>query len=240
MLSDKISHRQITKRKKPGTDNWWSDAQKLECAKLWLITGNVTHTAAALNIPLVTVKKWRQQKWWKELIDEIKTEGNIQLSQRLKTVAEKALNTTLDRLENGDFQYDPKSGELIRRPVLMRDAHRVASDLLDKHLEMEKQPYQEEAMKATQDRLEALAKTFAGFAKKVKKIEVMDLEYRDAIQIESTERVDVREQTGNGEALAEGDAQGKETAQTCQEVTVFSSPSGLGEGSEKKENVTFG
>lgn len=235
MLSDKISHRQITKRKKPGTLKWWSDAQKLECVKLWLITGNLTHTAAALNIPLVTVKSWKSQKWWKELADEIKTEGTIQLSQRLKGVAEKALDCTLDRLENGDFQYDPKSGEMIRKPVLMRDAHRVASDLLGKHLELEKKPFEEEAMKATQDRLEALAKTFAGFAKKVKRIEVMDVEYRDAIQIESPERVDVREQTGNGEALAEGNSEGEEAPQTCQEVTVSSSQSELGGDGETKE-----
>lgn len=186
MLSDKLPHRKVVKNRKQGTLAWWSDAQKLECVKLWLITGNLTATAAALNIPLVTVKTWKAQKWWKEIAEEIRTEGHIQLSQKLKKVAEKALETTLDRLENGDFQYDPKSGELIRRPVLMRDAHRVTSDLLDKHLELEKSPVQEEAMKATQDRLEALAATFAGFAKKVRRIEVTDINYTEK-PIESIE-----------------------------------------------------
>ena len=173
MLSDKVAHRKPhrTQRHKTG---WYTDAHKLECVKLWLITGNMTTTAAALNIPLPTVKLWKSQKWWKELSDEVRNEGHIELSQKLKRVAEKALDQTIDRLENGDWQYDPKSGQMIRKPVLMRDAHRVASDLLKTHLDMEKSPVQEEAMKATQDRLEALAQTFAGFAKKVKRIEVLD------------------------------------------------------------------
>jgi hypothetical protein len=202
MLSDKSPNR-VAKRKKIGDKGWWADSVKLECIKLYLITGNLAATAAAMNIPIQTVKVWKAQKWWKEMSDEVRAEGQIKLSQRLKVVAEKALDITLERLEHGDWQYDPKTGQMIRKPVLMRDAHRVASDLLDKHLDLDKKPVMEEAQKATQDRLDALAKTFAGFAKKVRKIEVMDMEPIDAIQIESAEIVDVREQTQDGQGMAE-------------------------------------
>lgn len=154
----------------------YSDAQKLEVVKLWLVTGNLTQTAAALNIPLHTVKEWRKSKWWQEISEEIRNEGRIALSTRLKGIAAKALDVTLDRLENGDFQYDPKTGELIRKPVLMRDANRVANDLLKAHLDLEQKPVDEEAQKQTKERLEELASTFAGFAKKVRKIEVIDVE----------------------------------------------------------------
>jgi hypothetical protein len=90
------------------------------------------------------------------------------------------LDVTLDRLENGDFQYDPKTGEMIRKPVLMRDANRVANDLIKAQMDLDQKPVDEEAQKQTQDRLQALAETFAGFAKKVKKIEVLDVDYREA------------------------------------------------------------
>jgi len=175
MLTDK-GHTRTPHRTRSKKAGWYTDDQKLEAVKVWLITGNLTHTAAALNIPLITLKKWKACKWWEELCQETRQEGHIQLSQRLKKVAEKALNETLDRLENGDWQYDPKTGTMVRKPVLMRDAHRVASDLMKTHLDMEKAPVQEEAIKATQDRLEALAATFAGFAKKVRRIEVIDVE----------------------------------------------------------------
>lgn len=154
----------------------YSDSQKLEAVKLWLVTGNLTQTAAALDINLSTIKVWKASKWWNEIAQEIRNEGRIALSNRLKTIASKAMDVTLDRLENGDFQYDPKSGELIRRPVLMRDANRVANDMIKANLEIEQRPVDEETQKATQDRLQALAETFAGFAKKVKRIEVLDIE----------------------------------------------------------------
>ena len=157
----------------------YSDNQKLEAVKLWLVTGNLTQTAAALNINLATAKVWKASKWWNEIAQEIRNEGRIALSNRLKTIASKALDVTLDRLENGDFQYDPKTGEMIRKPVLMRDANRVANDLIKAQMDLDQKPADDEAQKQTQDRLQALAETFAGFAKKVKKIEVLDVDYAE-------------------------------------------------------------
>lgn len=183
----------------------YTDAMKLEAAKLYLITGSPTQTAAALNMPIETLKIWRKSRWWNELIEEIKTEGTIQLSAKLRKIAEKSLEVTLDRLENGDFMYDPKTSTLVRKPVLMRDAHRVASDLIDKSLELDRKPVQEEALKVTQDRLAALAATFAGFAKKVKRIEVIDVEPH-AIQIPSSETLDVFPETRDGETVGEGNS----------------------------------
>jgi hypothetical protein len=68
---------------------------------------------------------------------------------------------------------------MVRKPVLMRDANRVANDLIKAHMDLDQKPVDEETQKATQDRLEALAETFAGFAKKVKKIEVLDISYEE-------------------------------------------------------------
>ena len=175
MLSDK-QVLAVPRRSGKNKKGWYTDSQKLDAVKLYLVTGNLTHTAAALNMPLVTLKVWKASKWWKDVTEELKKEGNIQLSNKLKNIANKALDITMDRLENGDFQYDPKTGQMVRKPVLMRDAHRVASDLVTKHIDMESRPILEEAQKATQDRLEALAQTFASFSKKVKKIEVIDVE----------------------------------------------------------------
>jgi transposase-like protein len=177
MLSDKLQHRKSPpRRSKNAVRKQYSDSQKLEAVKLHLITGNLNLVAASLNLPIQTLKTWRYSKWWGEIAQELKNEGRIQLSSNLRKVAEKALNVTVDRLEYGDFQYDPKTGEMVRRPVSMKDAHRVSVDLLNKSLELEDQPVQEEAMKATQDRLQALAETFASFSKKVKRIEVIDIE----------------------------------------------------------------
>lgn len=209
MLSDKLQHVKSPKKskKEDGIRRWYSDSEKFEAVKLWLVVGNLPVVAASLNIPLPTLKQWRYSKWWDELVLDIRSEKTLKMSNRLKTIAEKALDITLDRLENGDWIYDQKTGELRRKPVVMRDAMQVANGFLDRHVNMEKKPFEEKAQQQVQDRLLALADAFANMSKKTKRIEVID-----AIPIEKTSEMDVYEQTGNGEEVGQENTQHQEVA----------------------------
>lgn len=167
--------RRPRKAKEPDKRRWYSDSEKIEAVKLWLIVGNMPVVAASLNIPLPTLKQWRYSKWWEELVQDIRAEKTLQLSNKLKTIAEKALDITIDRLENGDWIYDQKTGELRRKPVVMRDAMQVANSYLDRHVKLEEKPFQEQAQQQVQDRLAALAEAFAKMANKTRKIEVLEV-----------------------------------------------------------------
>jgi hypothetical protein len=75
-----------------------------------------------------------------------------------------------DRLVNGETIMNPKTGELIRKPVNMRDAHRVAVDLQAQREAVEKATLPiDERKEADTNKLEMLAEKFAEFA--TKKIE---------------------------------------------------------------------
>lgn len=199
MLSDKLKSTKITKPRKPGDVNKsYSDSQKLEAVKLWLTTGNLVATAAALNIKFPTIRQWRYSNWWSELAEQIRTEGSFKMTHKLKQAAEKALEVTVDRLENGDWIYDQKSGELRRKPVSLRDANTATSMLLDKAMKIEQRPHDEAAQHKVQDRLEALAKAFGEFASKARRVEVID-----AVQIRAADEVDVCEQTEDSEEMGE-------------------------------------
>lgn len=189
MLSDLIPQKNLRKRRRKLTERarWWSDAQKLEAVKLWLVTGNLTQTAAALNIPWNTIKEWRYSKWWGDLAAEIKAEGRVVLSNKLKTIAAKALEITADRLENGDVVMNQKTGELVRRPVPMREAYNVAVGLMDRQLKLEDKPAEDENQATVNDKLAQLADAFSKFANKAKKIEVIDVEYKDGLQETQTQ-----------------------------------------------------
>lgn len=178
MLSDKLKTRKSprVRRNQKLPRKWYSDIEKIELVKLWLITGNLASSAAALNIGLPTAKLWRYSKWWEEIVQEIRSEKTIQLSNKLKNIAEKALDVALDRLENGDFIYDQKSGELRRKPVVLRDAVQTATGLLDRHVDLDSKPQQEHAQQQVQDRLLALADAFTKMAQKTHKIDVIDVE----------------------------------------------------------------
>lgn len=85
-------------------------------------------TATMLKIPEVTVKVWRTTAWWKELENELKVQDELQLSTRLKQIAEKSFAVVEDRLEHGNYIYDQKTGKIKRVPVNLKDAHKVAVD----------------------------------------------------------------------------------------------------------------
>lgn len=153
---------------------------KIDAVKLWLVTGNLTTTAAALKIPYDTVKTWRYSKWWEDLSVEIKSEGRLELSAKLKKIAEKALGETLDRLENGDFRMSP-TGAIERVPVPAATVAKIATDFIDRAETLDRAP-QEQNSQSVNDRLKALAEAFTKFSGKVRRIEVEDIEDDDRIQ----------------------------------------------------------
>lgn len=163
MLTDtKNKDRKITKHRKPR--EWYSDSQKVEAVKLWLMTGNLTQTAATLDIPLYTIREWRFTNWWAELVSDMRTEGSFTLSNKLKQAAEKALEVSMDRLENGNWVFDQKNGQLLRKPVNLQDAVNMTNSFLDRQQQLEKRPVEEANNQKVQDRLVALAEAFARFA----------------------------------------------------------------------------
>jgi len=106
----------------------WSDGQKLEAVQTYLLLGSVRLTASTLKIPEITIKVWRATAWWKDLEAELKLQDELQLSARLKKVVERSMAVVEDRLDKGNFVFDQKTGKLVRVPVNLKDAHKVAVD----------------------------------------------------------------------------------------------------------------
>jgi hypothetical protein len=155
------------KRKRSLRDSgkWWSEAQKIEAVTTWLALGSIPLTAAATSIPKDTLVRWRYTDWWKELVQQIRSEETLALDGKLKRIVDKALSVVEDRLENGNFQYDPKTGSNVRVPVNLRDSMKTTADLMDRREILKKQPVQEQIEKTIDDRLAKLADEFSRFAK---------------------------------------------------------------------------
>jgi hypothetical protein len=210
MLSDKLKHVKSPKRRAPtALKARYSDHQKLEAVKLWLVTGNLRVVSASLEINYKTLQEWRYSNWWAEMASDIKSEGHLQLSNKLKNIAEKALDITLDRLDNGDFIYDQKTGEIVRKPVAMKDAHVVATSLLDRSLKLQDSPMDEVEKHKVQDTLSALAAAFEQFARKTRK-DVIDVEVKDAVYDQREEGLSEGEELGGHEShLSEEGSEGE-------------------------------
>lgn len=130
MISDSksLSNRRLSRRAESAEGKWWSDSQKLETVKTYLMTGNIAMTARILKIPDDTVRRWVKTTWWREIVDELRSQDELVLSARLQKIVNKSLDVVEDRLEKGDYVYDQKSGEMRRKPMNGRDAHKIMMD----------------------------------------------------------------------------------------------------------------
>lgn len=127
---------EITKRNRSSKiakqSNRWTLEKKIEAVTQFLILGNLQYVANMTKVPYETLRHWKGAEWWSELEAEIRQTQNIELEVKLSNIVEKSLAATLDRVENGDFIFDQKSGKILRRPVALRDVHKVATDMIDR------------------------------------------------------------------------------------------------------------
>lgn len=144
----------------------WSDKQKMEAVQSWLVLGNMSLVSRILNIPRITLATWKSTAWWKEAVDDIKLQEKIELSNKMKKIVEAAHLVVEDRLVNGDAYVNPKTGTIERKPVNMKDAHRVAVDLQNQREAVEKATKPVQENEENTDKLEQLANKFAEFATK--------------------------------------------------------------------------
>lgn len=167
----------------------WSDQQKLEAVNSYLALGNLALVSRITGIPEITLRVWKASDWWKDVVDDVQRTEKIQLSNRMKQLVEASQRIVAQRLETGDPILNQKTGQIEFKPVSMKDAHKVAVDLIDRQTVIEKalrndQPQSEEN---DNNKLEKLAEKFAEMATmsiqknfdKKRTIEVTDAVYEE-------------------------------------------------------------
>ena len=109
---------------------------------------------------------WRKAEWWAERIKEFRSDNSLVLSNKLTKIQDRALDAVIDRIENGEFMYDPRTGDIVRVPAKLRDVQKVASDMIDKKVLLDKisKGTEDKKKEITADHLVQLAKEFAKFA----------------------------------------------------------------------------
>ena len=142
----------------------WTDNQKLECVTTYMVLGKMTDTAVATGIPIATVKRWRYEDWFKDLMNQIREEDKQALNSKLAKIVDKTITHLEDRIEHGDFKLNQKTGKVIRVGLSARDALKVTTELMTKQEGLTKPVNQKQIEQAVDDRLAKLAAEFARFA----------------------------------------------------------------------------
>jgi hypothetical protein len=219
--------KQISKRNRKKTHTpmeHWPVEKKIEAVSTWLILGSYKMTSAATGVPYDTIRKWKEQPFWAEMIAEIRATEGIQLDNKLSSLANKSLDAVLDRIENGDFIYDQKTGTIQRKPAALRDVHRVAVDTLAKRNEMRKsaEATRDVAQSSVAEQLKMLAQEMAKWNNKPKQHAIVLDEVEDAIPKERTTGLQAGTSVGTQEEA--GESEGTDSTER--------SPLDTGEGRE--------
>lgn len=225
-MPTKIYRRQVNKNPKiHGPQAQWSEKQKYEAVALYKMVGSLRAVGRSLGIPEETMRNWHQSEWWKRVEDEITTESRVKRSKRLDKLVDLASDIIEDRLANGDYVYDAKSGTLRRKPVNALTAQKVLQTAIDKQVLLEQLAKEDKKLESQEKMTDRLATIYDQMLKFAKAKDITAIAERKGGDPESTGLVnpgpevitsyavhDEREeglQEGTGVGTQEGEAPGE-------------------------------
>lgn len=142
--------------------------KRIEVVTKWLALGNMRLVSELTGVSYQLCRMWKGEKWWDELVEEVKASKTRQLDSKLSKIIDKSLDQISDRLENGDVIFNQKTGTIERKEVSLKDATKVATDLLTRQAVIQKQENEHVVQrdeKSVKDTLAMLALEFAKFNK---------------------------------------------------------------------------
>lgn len=168
---------------------WYSEEMRIKAACVYAVTGSAAETGRILGIKSTTIRQWKMQPWWPQVIERIRSEKDDEIDVKMTAIIDETVAQINDRLKDGDYIYDVRTGELKRKPMGGKEIAVVTSIMIDKRNLIRQRRAVRTEETAVLDRLKNLAKEFAGFvkAKDITK-EATVVDEQDTEQAEATTR----------------------------------------------------
>lgn len=155
--------------------------KRMDCVARFMLLGNMRVVAEQANVSYDTLMEWKKSEWWPDMVEQIRRQKTNKRNESITKVVEQSLDIMQDRLENGDPFFNQKTGKIEYKPVGVRDVTTIASNLLQRQIQLEELSQKSEVKTDTvQETLSMLAKEFQKWNKKTP--ETIDVE--DAVVIE--------------------------------------------------------
>ena len=146
-------------------EGWWPYEKRVEVISAYIALGNAALVESVTGVPSGTVRQWKSQDWWRELETQLRTEGNLELDAKLKKLVNKSVDAVMDRIENGEYIFNVRTGNVERVPARLRDVAKVASDAIDKSILLQKFTTKVEEGPKLDDHLKKLADEFVAIVR---------------------------------------------------------------------------
>lgn len=171
--------------RKAGRRDHYSEKEKLNAVCVFAVAGNSRRVAEITKIPEATIRAWKSTEWWADAMSRIITEQDEELNSKLTKLVDKAVDEVNDRLENGNYIYNPKLDKLVRKPVDAKELAIVTAISIDKRQLLRGQPTSRTETISQDERLKKLSAQFKSFAQAKEVVQVQEEE----VEIEEIEEV---------------------------------------------------
>lgn len=144
---------------------FWSEKKKIEAMTVWAVTGNIAEVTRLTGIDYAVFKGWQKEQWFQEALEELRNENDHKFDAAFTDIVAKLIDAINDRVANGDHVV-LRNGEIIRKPVSLRDVIGAMMITIDKRQLLRGKPTSRSESVTVENRLEKLVSHFETLAKK--------------------------------------------------------------------------
>jgi len=138
---------------------------RYKAAALFIGTGNSEAVSRETGIPGSTIRHWAQHDEDFQLIcQEYQAECGQKWRYKYAQIIDETIEQIFDRIRNGDFVRDTKTGELNRVPVKAKELTIIEAIHFDKLRLLESQPTAIVQRESSDEYLQRLAERFAAMS----------------------------------------------------------------------------
>lgn len=136
---------------------WHKESKRIQAAAAYAATGSNKLASEISGVPAATIAQWKTQEWWPDLLERVRREADDELDTKFTKNINKAVSEINERLEEGDWQYNAITGEIVRKPINAKDLGILTSIMVEKRelIRGRKKTYSDSASVA--QRLEKIA-----------------------------------------------------------------------------------
>lgn len=137
----------------------YTDEDRRIAAANYAILGSNRAVGREMNIPTTTIDGWAKTEWWAELVNQAREHEEDRFRARCHQIVDKATESILDRLENGD-EVHTKDG-IIKLKVKAGDLAKIGGIYYDKLRLSLNMPTRISDSSGTKQAIKQLAQQFA-------------------------------------------------------------------------------
>lgn len=145
---------------------------KVHAVVAYIVTGSFAEASRFTTVPATTIMDWRKNSgWWPTVAKYVQLARQEELDTQLSGVIHKSMELVQDRLEDGDYKYNPKLDKLVRVPMSARDAAAIADRTIHNRNLLRGDPTSRTETSTLAEQIAELKEQFKSFGAEAKLVE---------------------------------------------------------------------